>query len=70
VDDPKLRAHVGRSHAARAAAFYDGSSALAFSTGLHHRLVAVLGAEPADRGVDGSAADAASGTKYVMKQEV
>jgi len=70
VDDPKFRFDSGRCDSTCARAHYAGNSSLALFADLHYRLVAVLGSEPPDRGVDGSQADAASGANYVMKAEI
>lgn len=68
MDDPELRVDTGRGDAPRADALHDGSSALAFSADLHYRLVAVLGPESADRGMDGSEPDAAPGKKHFVRK--
>jgi hypothetical protein len=54
VDDSKLRPEPCRRHPSPVHAVDAGGSSLALPAHLHHRVLAVLGPEPADRGMDGS----------------
>lgn len=54
VDDPKLRLDAGGSSPAQRVAVHAVRPRLALPAFLHHRLLAMLGAEFADRGMDGS----------------
>jgi hypothetical protein len=59
VDDPKLRLDAGGSNPAQPVAVHAVRPRLALPAFLHHSLLAMLGAEFADRGMDGSETQAA-----------
>ena len=63
MDDSELRAHIRRCNSSHPAALDAGAPALAFPTVVHYRLMVVLGAQPADCGMDCAPTDDFRGTK-------
>jgi hypothetical protein len=66
MDDSELRAHIRRCNSSHPAALDAGAAALAFSAVLYHRLVVVLGSQPADCGMDCAPTDGFPRTKSGM----